>query len=350
MNNRKQKKKADTKIAKLWRSLRRRIKSDEHAADLIYKELTEANLLVCSCGSTEFDRESGARSCKCLECREEIWFTSNMFFKKAKLLRAYLAAIWFQQNDAVITPAHFAKLLRIAYSTAWEILHKVKMVIASHLPPESMQAPYKVFIDIVFRRSLESTKFTHPSFDCPSESGAQTESENSSEQNVSEENSSEQKTSENNPTDAQRMKDFTDVEAEVYSWLSDQPVSLDTMIAKGKFSVGQIMGALGLLEIENLVTVFAYGYYARKTEQPEQRIPSNQAPAAIIAQLVYYIRIIHRGVSRKYLQLFLAQIWCAFDKLRWGKNAVMQACLVHPPISRADILAYASPMHVRLGF
>ncbi len=345
MKKRKHGKKPDIKIAKLWRSLRRRIKSDEHAADLIFKELMKAKLLVCTCGSTDFGRESGARNCQCVDCREEIWFTSNMFFRKAKLLRAYLAAIWFQQNDAVITPSHFAKLLRIEYSSAWEIQHKVKLVIASHLPAESMQAPYKVFIDITFRRSLESLKFTHPSFDCPGEDGGQTERENNGEQN-----SSEQETTEDNSTDAEKMKDFTNVEAEVYSWLTDQPVSFDTMVAKGKFSVGQIMGALGLLEIENLVTAFAYGYFARKTEQPKKRLPSNQAPAAIITQLVYCIRNYHHGVSRKYLQLFLAQIWCAIDKKRWGRNAVMKACLVHPPISRTDILAYCSPMILSLGF
>jgi|GEM_PF-989048 len=105
MQGNKQKPKVVSKILKLWRSFRRRVKTDCHAADLIFRALIAADLLSCPCGSCHFNRESGDRSCFCTECGLQIWFTGNLFFRRAKLLR-------------------------ISYAAAWELLHKVRLVLA----------------------------------------------------------------------------------------------------------------------------------------------------------------------------------------------------------------------------
>jgi len=146
------------------------------------------------------------------------------------------------------------------------------------------------------------------------------------------------------------IEDLSDTEAEVYSWLDDKPVSIDTLVSKGKLSIGQIMGALGILELNGLATAFANGYYSRKPVMPKRSLIANRAPATVIRGIIGSIKQFHGGVSRKFIQLYLVPIWCAIEKKRWGNNAVLFACLKHPPIKRADILAYASPANLKLGF
>lgn len=62
-----------------------------------------------------------------------------------------------------------------------------------------------------------------------------------------------------------------------------------------------------------------------------------------IASAIVFIRKYFHGVSNKYLQLYLAALWCHIDRSRWTTGAVLMACLKHPPVSYIKLLNYEAP-------
>ncbi|HEY9758574.1 MAG TPA: hypothetical protein V6C97_25640 [Oculatellaceae cyanobacterium] len=54
------------------------------------------------------------------------------------------------------------------------------------------------------------------------------------------------------------------------------------------------------------------------------------------------------GVSRKYIQLYLAAYWCYKDRTRWFSEQLFSACFRSPPVSYAEILLYSSPRDLKV--
>jgi len=69
--------------------------------------------------------------------------------------------------------------------------------------------------------------------------------------------------------------------------------------------------------------------------------------AKTIVSSMLLCKIFH-GVSRKYLQLYLATLWCYFNDSLWRHNALLIACFNHSPLSYKASLEYSSPPAVRL--
>jgi hypothetical protein len=64
--------------------------------------------------------------------------------------------------------------------------------------------------------------------------------------------------------------------------------------------------------------------------------------------IISYILINFHGISRKYLQLYLAEHWCCLDRLRWGFSSLLGACQLSEKIKEDDIKLYESPLTVKL--
>lgn len=54
------------------------------------------------------------------------------------------------------------------------------------------------------------------------------------------------------------------------------------------------------------------------------------------------------GVSRKYIQLYLAAYWCYKDRTRWFSEQLFCACFRSLPVSYAEILLYSSPRNLKV--
>lgn len=64
--------------------------------------------------------------------------------------------------------------------------------------------------------------------------------------------------------------------------------------------------------------------------------------------LIEHIGNIFHGISRKYLQTYLATIWCTTERLPWKKDCLLAACSSFPPIKYSDLLLFNSPLLVKL--
>jgi hypothetical protein len=55
------------------------------------------------------------------------------------------------------------------------------------------------------------------------------------------------------------------------------------------------------------------------------------------------IRATHQGISRRYLQTYLAFCWSIFDRTRWDLRALFQACGKFGMITDAQLKLFVSP-------
>jgi hypothetical protein len=105
-----------------------------------------------------------------------------------------------------------------------------------------------------------------------------------------------------------------------------------------------------ILEIEGLIQAHAGGRFSRRScadtnnNNNETKEKTNPLEAmSLVGRTIDSTLSIRGGISRKYLQIYLAAIWCHFDRRRWSEEKLLLAVLRAPSISYKDILNYESP-------
>ena len=96
-------------------------------------------------------------------------------------------------------------------------------------------------------------------------------------------------------------------------------------------------GALVMLELAGLVTQLPGQWFKRNTLKRTNEDTSGNGQtmagegvedinSSTIAAAISFIRSTYHGVSRKYLQLYLAAFWYHTDKKYWHEGALLEAC------------------------
>src|SRR5262249_32070348 len=119
----------------------------------------------------------------------------------------------------------------------------------------------------------------------------------------------------------------------------------------------QLSAALTMLEFSGIATCMPGDWYAIRTALKARPVRSmsphshlsaaGQSLVNAIESALAFFRTTFHGVSRKYLQLFLALNWCRTDRTSWPLGALLAACHQSDPITEADVLAYVSPRLIK---
>jgi len=271
----------NVRLKDVWPEFERTVPTDAAAADVIFQTLEREGKIVCRCSNTRVERASGARTYKCPQCKYETWFTANTVLKRTTNLRAWLAAIYLKQNRVVVTPAQLARLTEISQTGAYEIHTKLNLVLASHINENALKVSSELFAAAICKRSRETQARLHP---------------------VTEEFTGQQ----NYPTD-----------------IDSSEVGTDFMRKEND----ELSTAGGAIELVDDLAASASQKFL---------------PIRLIIATIGFIKRYCHGISRKYLQLYLAGFCFQFAGTRPGPDTLLTACLGHPPISYNDILAYVT--------
>ena len=79
-----------------------------------------------------------------------------------------------------------------------------------------------------------------------------------------------------------------------------------------------------------------------------QHVKDSAVIGAVIEDFIGFIRVDYHGISRKYVQNYLAAYWCYKDRIYWPVGALLKACLKYRSISSNEIIDYVSPSIVKL--
>lgn len=148
--------------------------------------------------------------------------------------------------------------------------------------------------------------------------------------------------------------EFYGCEMEVYDILSSEPTHMDTLCQKLRMPVSEISAALTMLELAGMAVRLAGDRYVRYiTESAELKtVRANITISAEVADTVdaaiSFIRDKFHGVSRKYLQNYLAAYWLELAKTKRQRSLLLEWCWHFGPICYEQILAYISPLQVKL--
>jgi hypothetical protein len=243
----------------------------------------------------------------------------------------------------------------IAASTALEILKKLNTVIFSEMEAESnaIDVYSGQFAPIVCKRSLETPANEHPTTE-------QDELEKrllSKDQGAFAPGSSQS----SGGTHSRRaaVNALSGPQLAVYELLSTDPIDFETLREKTNMPIGPLSATLSLLELEELVERLTGDKYvcstggAAASRKAWAMQSSNGEDAAIygtemISSSINFVRSGFHGVSRKYLQLYLAAHWCHVDRARWSSNKLLKACRRFREVKPAEIRAFVSPLFMKV--
>lgn len=327
-------------IEKLWPIFEERIPDDATALKFVRQTLLENSAIHCQCGLTVKKKKYQSkkpRTLICKNCKKEIWFTAKTPFKRAERLKAWLGAIFLMGNGAVVTSNKLAALGGTAISTALNIVRTIGLVLEHerHLETanRSFPVPSAEFISIFCRRSLLTLPKVHPSTEI--------------EENASSATKTKQGRSEQRPQ-ATTTEHLSESEREIFELITAEPITQDQICQSTTLPVSAVASALVILEIEGLIQAHAGGRFSRRgcsdsTNNETEEKTNPLAAMSLVGRTIDSTLSIRGGISRKYLQIYLAAIWCHFDRRRWSEEKLLLAFLRAPSISYKDILNYESP-------
>ncbi|MDP3511064.1 MAG: hypothetical protein Q8T09_24070 [Candidatus Melainabacteria bacterium] len=269
----------------VWPIFESQVPNDAIAADIIFKTLEEQGGIVCRCSCSQVVRESGSRIFKCLKCKYETWFTANTALKRTSNLRAWLAAIYLKQNRVIVTPSQLARLTDISQTGAYEIHKKLNFVVCDQIEDDSPLMPSELFRAAICKRSRETPARLHP------------------------------------------------VAEELTALVSEDSINTTS-------SVSPIVDDCSLHE-SGVLAITGGGSIAAE-ELPSASASSLLFPVKLVGTAIAFFKRHFHGISRKYLQLYLAGFCFQFESGERVPDSLLTACLRHPPVSYDNLLDYVT--------
>ncbi len=335
-------------IEKLWPAFEERIPDNKAAVAFLLETLLVNSALHCHCGIIIQNRVKSKkkRTVMCSVCKKEIWITSSTLFRRVKQLKAWLGAIYLMGHGAVVTSNKLSELGGTAISTALNIVRKIGLVIEGERQQEAIDTSYKIasmeFVSIFCRRSMLTLPKVHPSIALEDAPSQEQDSESAD--------------------DAQSPEaDLSPNELEILHLLGTEPMTQDQICDLTKLSVSEVGGALVVLELEGLIEAHPGGRFSKKKAQKQANADAATmhtrnkekdiympSMGALVGRVIDMTQSIRGGISRKYLQIYLASMWCQLDRARWNETSLLHAFIRSAEICYQDILDYESPTIVSI--
>lgn len=347
--------------AHAWQQFESRFPTENDCWGELCARLEANGQAKCSyCGSKDLDKFSQARVRKCKTCNKKTWLTAGTFFNRIRLARPWLAAIWLMEHGVVISSLKLRALVGIAQSSALHILKKVATVIQSHFGENAADFQSADFHAVFCKRSRLTPAREHPVKEQEAmENYLQTNLHSHLEVDRTNPIKSEpgQTTLPDIEFLIEPLTEETTIEnllkgreKEVYRHLSKEPILFDALCGLTKMSVSELSSTLTMLELAGAIERLPGDQYVRyicKQIGKKYFGGTTSQSAKAVSDFINFVRARFHGISRKYLQLYLALHWCSVARTQWCNSSLLKACLEFGPISYNQILSYVSPLIVQ---
>ena len=341
-----------------WNQFVAEFPTEEDCVNELYRLIYRHRLRCPECHTEKIRRLFSCRVIICCECKIKTHTLAGTFFHNIRRAQCWLAAIWFMEHGIEISASSFARLANLVSSSAQEIFKKLSLVVINKMSrlPEISSADF-VF---VFRRRSRITPAgrgpaseqddIEKSIDANSKKLDETASVDAAPSQTK----TEFDDGNANPTGFTDEKiEFLNRERTVLAAMSSEPVYFDVLQQIIGMDTGKLIATLVFLELKGVVKRDQGNWYWLAETAPAAgsaagSFPENQAKNAV-ASFYKYVISIFNGISRKYLQNYLAWYWCIVDRKRWKPGALLKECSRFRKIGHEDILHYVSPTIVKLS-
>jgi hypothetical protein len=353
--------------AALWQRFIAEFPTEESCIDELYRR-GGAKLLTCHhCFQPLVPKKSGARVIRCLSCKQDSSPTAGTFFDRMRRPRSWLAIIWLSEHGVTINGCQLHELSGITTSSASNLVGKFATVMRGLLPDDATTIPSELFCSVFAKRSRETPAGKHPRAEEEELQAAQSVKQTTGNSGIGEESpllssAALQLPPEfcGNPDDiAAPATDEPELESAeqrtIYSMLCEQPIHFDLLCNQTGLPAGVLSAELTMLELNGLMERLSGDWYLRKAkEPPNNELQAGKAAsvseqtAAKVSEIIGFIKVTWRGISRKYLQNYVGVFCFLRDKASGSAASLFDACLQAGPIRYQEMLAYVTPALVQI--
>lgn len=321
-------------VTKAVDEFRARFKTEEDGFEEIFRRLNEENPVSCHhCGSVDLTHEYGSRVVHCNACGKPTWFTAGTFFERIRSALLWLLTIFLTEKGIVISAAELARQAGVASSTAQVTLKKILFVAQVKMGSVSTKEMYSSeFISVICKRSRETPAGAHPR----------------NEEDEMEKRANKEKTRFQpfEGADDDIPIELNTLQKEIYELLSEEPIHVDLLCAKTGRPAGDISAGTVLLELSGLAKYKPGDWWVRHSPKKKKKLAEDKARQSVACTIMSFISETFHGISRKYLQFYLAAYWCKTDQETWQSTSLLKECCRFGAIAYQVILRYISPLEV----
>ncbi len=348
--------------------------SAKHCIDGVFNALHKDGPECPHCGSSDIHRVSGERFMHCRSCKKKIWFMVGTAFECTHLLLPRFGYIMILSNGLSISKEEFYKRFDIDKKTATKIFHELTAIIEIFMQEEMFCVPSLAFIDSFLRRSRVTEARKPPSSEqeemerwveesWKGQAGERVDVEISPSMREDamadlqpESARHEEQVETLMIVEAQREGESQPSESneKVYAALSDEPVYVEELLQKTGMALSEVNATLTMLELAGLVKQLFGNQYVRVIPGWTAAVSGSSGAGTswarrameAVMDFMEFIAKTFRGISRKYLQRYLAY-WWYIRRAGEHSESLLDQCLSVGPIRDEDIRSYVSPLMVK---
>ena len=303
------------------------------------------------CGSARLKVRFGKRTGNCGKCGKKFWLTAGTIFERMRSARPYLVAIHLLEKGIPFSARTLSRVCNIAYETASQIFKKIMNAVSVAMSGTAILVSSFEFNSLICKRSLETDARRHPVTEQEDAREVQRQDASSIEKIIEERTGGfnqpapgpvcEEKSSQ---IDAAEQVAPSTPEL-IYELLSKEPQSMDQLIAASGLEPGVVVATVSILELADIATRLSGNRVVLSAELSSASLPQLDSQVrGSINQAIWFIRKFFHGVSRKYVQIYLAAYWCFIDRARWSEGKVFKQCC---QTARVEMKTFVSPLELR---
>jgi hypothetical protein len=305
---------------------------------VIFEVLLSAGLVICRrCKAVATGGRFYKQMFWCEQCNKKGSYTAGTFFHGIRNPRLPLLAICFLEAGLVVNDLQFSHIAKTAYSNAWRWMNKIRVVIREQLGKDALLLSSALFASAICKRSRETEARRHPFSEQEEIDRQFAESNDSSNEKQDLAHESEIK--------AEDTVLFDERDKDILELLSNESVSIDQLCQRSGMQMSAILLSITNLELAGLATRSQGNQFSRTQSIKRNNIEDDTSETITdkAKTITDFIRSYFHGVSRKYLQNFIAAFWCRTDRITWGPQCLLNACGSAPYASGRQNAKYVSP-------
>lgn len=340
----------DTKPKTMVESFLQLFETEEKCVKELFK-LAEIDNTSCQhCQSKNIQQLPGGRSAYCFTCSQKTWFTAGTALHHMKKAKPRLAVIWLAQRGQLLSSSQLAKIFEISQSSAYEIRLWFSQIISAQLLEVASESIHSAqFMGAICKRSLETPARSHPNTEIEEEqrkADKYTSEEKLGQQVLVE---IEEKTDKNFAAESTTDSELANSEGvplllqdRVLKHISHEPISFDSLAEKF-LDIGPLSAVLMLLELDGKIEAVGGSQFvlAKCFELPEHTTNNRFRE---ISNFLHFVISNFHGISRKYLQLYVAIFWYTTERDSNKKHLFLKTALKEK--LEQPLRQYISPLFV----
>ncbi len=287
----------------------------------------------------------------CGKCGKKFWLTSGTVFKHMRNPRPYLIAIELAERGISFNARLLSWLSDVVYSTALLIFKKVMGTVALSMPANCESVSSFEFDSVICKRSLETSARKHPVTEqedrlIPTNSICDEVDGNLHAESIPGSGAALGSGGDEYAKTPSESTTSITPEEHIYALVLHEPRSIDALVSASGLDSASALAAISILELSNLVIVTAGNRVSVSLETlKKSATPPSPLVQDHIERTKKHIKRAFHGVSRKYIQIYVAAYWCLLDRNRWSEGEVFKQCCR----SNIRIRNFISSVELRLG-